>query len=126
MPTDLHDTRACFASFGESVEYRRGPATASLTAITKKPKPADEVDSQHDFRESVERLDFRFITPDLIFDDQENTFRPRTGDEILLTRNGVEQRYEVLPNDTQPEVEARDSSAAETIVRTKLVGPSDA
>lgn len=121
MPADLLDARSVFAEWSEPVEYNRGGGaqTASLRAITK--KPPDEVDQENSFPQRMRLLDFYFITPDLIFDNEDEPFEPRSGDEMTLTKNGVEYTYEALPPDRKPTAEWKDDSGVETIVHAKLV-----
>lgn len=115
MTADEHDSRAVFAQWGESVEYKRGPKTATLTAVPKKVK--HEVTDTEGFKTSVTSYAFDFITEDMIFDGEVNPFESRAGDRI--TKGS--RVYDVDPPDKRPVAEWEDSSGVVTTVHTNLV-----
>ncbi len=107
------------AAAGRSVTYtRRGQ---SLTATAWPAKLDYDVEDDDGVFRRTTFYDWSFVTSDLDFANDPETFSARPGDEIKETLNGETLTYEVMPITSKGVEEWMDTAGELTVIHTKLV-----
>lgn len=103
---------------GRSVQIqRRGKLSAAITASVVG-KEYEVIDGDG-IPQQILHYDWTFTTAEIVLDTAAVDLR--TGDLIIETLNGVEQKFEILPIGKKPCTEWADTAGILTLVHTKRI-----